>query len=210
MSSALPSPDVVAAAYRELRSRVVELLRSTPEDRAELIVPACPEWTVRALVSHLVGVPEDIITGNMEGVASPNWTAAQVDRHREQTLLELADSYAMTGTVFDDVLPMVSEPANSQVVMDAVTHEFDLRETLGDDGARDSSAVSVALAWLRFAFARRLPEGTFDALDAGRVSAYDLVRCLTGRRSVESMDELGLDGEGIRLGLAGTPLSPLG
>jgi len=208
MTDILASSDVVSAAYIELRTRVVELLRSTPEEHGDREVPACPDWTVRQLVGHLVGVPEDILTGNMSGVTTPEWTEAQVARHEGKSLRELADSYASTGQVFDDVLPRIAAPSNSQMVMDAVTHELDLRDALGDFGARDSAAVDVALRWLEFAFTARMPAGTFDRSGVDEFGAYELLRSLTGRRSIADMDELGLDGAAIAEVLAGTPLSP--
>jgi uncharacterized protein (TIGR03083 family) len=206
MTDILASSDVVSAAYIELRTRIVELLRSTPEEHGDRVVPACPDWTVRQLVGHLVGVPEDILTGNMSGVTTSAWTAAQVARHEGKSLSELADSYASTGQVFDDVLPRIAAPSNSQMVMDAVTHELDLRDALGDFGARDSAAVDVALRWLEFAFITRMPTGTFNRVDADELSTYELLRSLTGRRSPAEMDVLGLDGAVIAEVLAGTPM----
>ena len=208
MSEILATPEVVSAAYIELRTRVVALLRSTPEEHGDHVVPACPDWTVRQLVGHMVGVPEDILTGNMSGVTTPEWTAAQVARHEGKSLRELADSYALTGQVFDDVLPMIPEPVNSQMVMDAVTHELDLRDALGDSGARDSVAVDVALRWLQFAFVTQMPAGTFNPFVVDGLGAYELLRSLTGRRTTAQMDALGLDGAAISAVLAGTPLAP--
>ena len=208
MTSPLLPADFVVVAYVDLRLRVVELLRATPEVHGDLIVPACPEWSVRELVGHVVGVPEDIITGNMEGVTTPAWTAEQVARHAGKSLLELADSLEMTGFVFDDVITMIREPVNSQFVMDAVTHELDLREALGDEDARDSAAVTVAVGWLRFAFAAALPADTFEALDTNRITPHELLRSLTGRRTPTQMDALGLDGAAVSAALAGTPLAP--
>jgi uncharacterized protein (TIGR03083 family) len=207
MSEILATPEVVSAAYIELRTRIVALLRSTPEEHGDRVVPACPDWTVRQLVGHLVGVPEDILTGNMSGVTTSAWTAAQVARHEGKSLSELADSYASTGQVFDDVLPRIAAPSNSQMVMDAVTHELDLRDALGDSGARDSVAVDVGLRWLEFAFITRMPAGTFDQLDDDKLDRYDLLRSLTGRRSVVEIDALGLDGAAIEVALQGTPIS---
>ncbi len=208
MSEHLKSGEAVSSAYIELRERVVALLRSTPVECGELAVPACPEWNLCQLVSHLVGVPEDILTGNMDGVTTPEWTGAQVARHAGKSLYELADSYEATGAVFNDVLPMIPEPANSQMVMDAVTHEHDLREALGNDDARDSMAVEVALGWIRFAFSERLTGVTFDPFSADDLEPYELLRSLTGRRSTAEMNRLGLEGAAISSVLAGTPLAP--
>jgi hypothetical protein len=208
MNGNLAPAEVVTTAYIELRDRVVALVRSLPEDRGDAMVPACPDWTARQLIAHLVGVPEDIITGNMDGVTTRTWTDAQVTRHEGKSLQELADSYEATGQVFDDVLPMIPEPVNSQMVMDAVTHEHDLREALGEQGARDSAAVDVALAWLRSEFATRFSTVTADPFTVDGVDSYELLRSLTGRRTTAEMDALGLDGAGISAMLMGTPLAP--
>jgi len=208
MSEDLAPNEVVVTAYIELRERVVALVRSLPEDRGDVMIPACPDWTARQLVAHMVGVPEDIITGNMDGVTTRVWTDAQVTRHEGKSLQALADSYEETGQVFDDVLPRISEPVNSQMVMDAVTHEHDLREALGEQGARDSAAVDVALAWLRYAFGARFSTLLADPFTVNGVDSYELLRSLTGRRSTAEMDALGLDGSGIAAILVGTPLGP--
>ena len=208
MSDHLCADSEVVAAYIELRGRVVQLLRTLPPESADIVVPSCPEWTVAELVSHLVGVPEDILTGNMAGVTTDPWTQAQVDRHAGSTLAELADSFETTGLVFDDVIAHIPSPSNSQMVMDAVTHELDLREAIGDDGARDSAAVTVALGWLRFAFEDRFGDGSFAAFDDGTIDRHEMLRSLTGRRSAAQMTAVGLDAEAIITGLAGTPLRP--
>ena len=206
MTDHLCPDDVVVAAYIELRARVVQLLRTLPTETADIAVPACPDWTIAQLAGHLVGVPEDILTGNMDGVTTDPWTQAQVDRHAGQSLLELAESYESTGAVFDEVIAMIPAPVNSQLVMDAVTHEFDLREALGDDGSRDVVAIEVALGWLRFAFEGRIGPATFTGLDDGGVDRYEMFRVLTGRRTAAQIAALGLDSEAIIAGLEGTPL----
>jgi hypothetical protein len=93
------------------------------------------------------------------------------------------------------------------MVMDAVTHELDLRDALGDSGARDAVAVDVALRWLQHAFIAQMPAGTFDRSGIDELSSYELLRSLTGRRSVVEMDALGLDGATIAEALQGTPIS---
>ncbi len=103
---------------------------------------------------------------------------------------------------------MIPEPVNSQMVMDAVTHEHDLREALGEQGARDSAAVDVALAWLRSEFATRFSTVTADPFTVDGVDSYELLRSLTGRRTTAEMDALGLGGAGISAMLVGTPLAP--
>ena len=118
----LQSDAEVVRAYLEFRTRVVGLIREIPESQASLSVPLCPDWEVSGLISHIVGVPDDILAGRMEGVTTEAWTQAQVDRHEGESLSQLADALLATGTEFDVLLPHIPSPINSQMMMDAVTH----------------------------------------------------------------------------------------
>lgn len=206
MSFLHPDADVVSA-YLDLRARVIDLLVSIPDASADLAVPHCPNWSVRDVVAHMAGVVEDILAGRMEGVTTEAWTQAQVDRHRHETLSEVRGAWTATITDFDVVLPHIPSPVNAQFVMDAVTHEHDLRHALGVSGARDSLAVRVAVGWLLDMAEGRAP-GTEQVLRAPGLADFDLLRVLTGRRSAAQMNELGLDGEAITSLLTGSPLIP--
>jgi uncharacterized protein (TIGR03083 family) len=206
MSQFLPD-DQVCEAYRQTRQSVLELLERTPESFATLVVPACPDWTVQQTASHLVGVPEDLLAQRMEGITSDAWTNAQVQRHAGESLKELRAALEETITSFDAMLPAISSPSNSQLVMDAVTHEIDLREALGLECEKSSLPLSVAKAWLLDLIDRR-DSSALPAIDGSGCSDFDLVRSLTGRRSATQMDDLGLPGDQIVAALEGTPLKP--
>lgn len=210
MSEFLKSTDEVVAAYVALRARVIDLVRDLPASARDLPVPHCPAWTVGDVMAHMVGVSEDILAGRMEGVTTEAWTQAQVDRHRDESLAQLADSWAGTIAAFDAVLPMIPAPVNSQLVLDAVTHEHDLRHALGTPGGRDETAVSVAAGWVLHTAEQKSPGlgGTLRyPLDSGRLSEFDMLRVATGRRSATQITDLGLDAGMIGGLLAGTPLS---
>ena len=206
MSRLLPD-DQVCEAYRNTRINVLELLTTTSEDSATSIVPACPAWTVQQTAAHIVGVPEDLLAGRLEGITSDAWTDAQVQRHAGESLAELAQALDATTTHFDAMLPAIPAPSNSQMVMDAVTHEIDLREALGLPCPETSLAVRVALAWLLDMVDRRDPSMSTRLGDAEQTD-FVLVRALTGRFSSMQMDELGLPGARIVKSLEGTPLRP--
>ena len=89
-----------------------------------------------------MGVPEDLLAGQMEGVASDAWTNAQVQCHDGESLARLATALETTIIPFDAILPAIPRPSNSQLVMDAVTHEIDLREVLGLPGAQIAAALA--------------------------------------------------------------------
>lgn len=206
MTFLLPDAEVVQA-YLEFRARVVGLIREIPESQASLSVPLCPDWEVSSLISHIVGVPEDILAGRMEGVTTDAWTQAQVDRHEGESLSQLSDALLATATEFDVVLPHIPSPTNSQMMMDAVTHEHDLRHAVGRADAQDSLAVNVAVGWLLNMVEGKVAGRAQELLDLG-ASNYELMRCLTGRRSIDQMNHLGLDGNAIAALLKGTPLIP--
>ena len=199
--------DEAVDAYIALRRRVIDLVREAPDADGARVVPLCPAWSVAALVSHMLGVNEDILAGRMEGVTTDAWTQAQVDRHAGESLGRLADIWESITIDFDAVLPRIAAPTNSQMVMDAVTHEHDLRHALGSTEARDSAAVDVALGWLLDMAESKQP-GLGHSLNTSGVEPYQLLRCLTGRRSADQMNELGLPVSLIEKILRGTPLKP--
>ena len=203
----LPPDNQVCEAYRQTRLSVVNLLSTTPESSADLVVPACPNWTVQQTFSHLVGVPEDLLAGRRDGITSDAWTNAQVQRHAGESLAELRSALEATIASFDAMLPAIPPPSNSQLVMDAVTHELDLREALGVECEESSLPLSVAKAWLLDLIDRRGPSAS-AAIESANCLDLDLVRALTGRRSAAQMDDLGLPGALIVAALAGTPLKP--
>lgn len=200
-------PDAeVRAAYRELRARLIDLLGELSDEDGNLPVPACPNWTVRSLLGHVVGVPEDIMAGNMDGVTTESWTQAQADRHANDSIADFRRLLIQQIEQFDPILEMIPAPVSSQFVMDAVTHEHDLREAVGRPAAQDSAAVHVALAWLA---GMATPEtGLVDQLSAIDVSPFLLMRALAGRMSVSQMNRHGLPGEAIAAALVESPLIP--
>ena len=204
MTFLLPDAEVVQA-YLEFRDRIVSLIREIPESQASLSVPLCPNWEVSSLISHIIGIPEDILAGRMEGVATDAWTQAQVDRHEGESLAHLADIFLSTAAEFDVVLPHIPSPVNSQLVMDAITHEHDLRHAVGRAGAQHSTAVDVALGFLLNMVDTIAPGRAQELSDSG-VSRYELMRSLSGRRSIEQMNQLELDGSHIAALLKGTPM----
>lgn len=104
MPGHLVPTDQVATSYIALRARVIDLLRSTPESSGNIVVPCTPEWTVRQLAAHLVGVPEDVLAGRMEGVASDAWTEAQVEMYGHLTLSELGDLFEASAPQIDAII----------------------------------------------------------------------------------------------------------
>ena len=89
MSEHLLSVQQVCDAYSELRIRVADLMRNITSEQALTVVPHCPQWTVKDCFAHMIGVPEDVIKGQMDGVATDAWTDRQVQRHKRDSVAEL-------------------------------------------------------------------------------------------------------------------------
>src|SRR5438132_399041 len=66
-------------------------------DATGAAVPTCPRWTVHDVVAHLTGVCADILTGNLEGVATDPWTEAQVSSRKNRTMAELVEEWNELG-----------------------------------------------------------------------------------------------------------------
>ena len=202
----LVSPDEVAVAYTELRTRVIALLRDAGEGVADIPVPHCPAWTVKMATSHLVGVPEDVLSGNMAGVTTEAWTQAQVDRHANDSLMSILDAWGATASTIDPMLPHFPVPVNSQFVFDACTHEHDVRAAIGQAGARDSQSVRVAVGFIRNMLSQSaLPEA--QELLKANIADFDFFRSMTGRCSVEQIAECGLDVSAVQAFISSMPLS---
>lgn len=125
--------------YRGTRERVSALLAEGVDDT--LPVPATPGWTVHDVVAHLAGVAQDAVAGRIPTQGpTPAWTSTHVERGAGVPLAELLERWADAAAGLEaalDVSPMWPP------VMDAASHEFDLRGALGDTGARDSDAVVI-------------------------------------------------------------------
>ena len=138
----------VGTAYAEARERVCELVRSLSDAEAETPVPACPGWTVRDTVAHLTGVCADILAGNVAGAATDEWTAAQLEGRRGQSLGTILDEWSEVGPAVEAIAAAFPGYTGPQWVFDMTTHEHDIRGALGRPGARDSAGVAVSLDFL--------------------------------------------------------------
>ena len=193
----------IAAAYRATRGRVRQLLEAAPPGSADLPVPATPAWTARDVVAHLAGVATDLVEGRLDGVGTDGWTAAQVERARDESVPQLLDRWDEHGAAVDEIADAFGA-AGGQLIADAATHEHDLRQALGAPGARDTDAVAIGFRFLcagvrsqrRDAGAATLVvrhEGGEKLLGDGNpgawltITRFELLRAATGRRTVDEL-----------------------
>ena len=113
-------------------------------DAMDAIAPATPEWRVRDLLAHLVGVTADATNGRLEGVATDPWTAAQVDARRDASITEILAEWDDYGPQFEGALVALPHAIGGQAVFDAVTHEADMRHALARPGERTCDGVAIS------------------------------------------------------------------
>ncbi len=204
MYGADADPSEVAIEYPAIRARVIDIVSSLDESAGAWPVPACPAWTVSDLIAHLVGVPEDILAGRTDGLASDAWTDAQVQRHRGETLAELRGHLLGLAGDFDPLLAHVPVPINGQFLVDALTHEHDLREAVSMPGAREARAVSIVTSWLLLH--QRIDDDTIAAFERAGADEYTVMRALTGRMSMRQMRDADLPADAVAAVLSGPAL----
>jgi uncharacterized protein (TIGR03083 family) len=198
--------------YAAARRRITEIAIGLPEAEAHKPCPATPEWTVHEVLAHVRGITEDVRTGNLDGVATDPWTAAQVDRHRASSTAELLDGWAQDAPILESVLSSPLGETAARAVIDVHAHEADLRSALGHPASLPTPFGDWAIPILAQGFidevqANALPTvrivtpdgdaiGASDAPVVLNVSRFDLFRSRLGRRSraqVASFDWGGAD-----------------
>jgi uncharacterized protein (TIGR03083 family) len=198
------APVPVHVSYRAVREGVSRLLTERPE--AGLVpVPACPGWTVRDVLAHLVDICRSVHSHRAgESAVSPFDSAGA-------GLSELLAEWAGPG---EQVEPLIAASGGARVlVMDAFTHELDIRRALGapppaDHPAYPDSLDLVAEGFSRAVHAHGLPAlrletpgaqwtaGPGEPVATVRAHRHDLYRSLSGRRTLAQIDELSWSGSG--------------
>ena len=196
MSEHLLSTEQVCEAYTELRARVSELMQSLTLEQAQTTVPHCPQWTVKDCFAHMVGIPEDVINGQMEGVASEAWTNRQVLRHAQDSVADLLAVWESNAAVFAKILPNIPQPVISQFMFDQTTHEHDIRRAVSQPGSRDTLAVAVAEGFIRNSLAQQ-SDPAIAQLANHKLTGFEYLRSLSGRRSRAQISKNGLDIETV-------------
>ncbi|MDP9072766.1 MAG: maleylpyruvate isomerase family mycothiol-dependent enzyme [Actinomycetota bacterium] len=197
--------------YAQAQDRTIAMVGALPPDTLRRAVPATPGWTVADVVCHLCGVATDMSLGNVEGAATPPWTARQVAERRGRSIDEvLVEWHECTPTL----LGMLAQPGRVDAsAFDLLTHEHDLRGALGLAGPSDAEAVEVVTSRLAQRLSRvvegaGLPTlhlvadgiewvcGPGDAAATASASTMEWFRAMMGRRSVGQVLTYGWHGEG--------------
>src|SRR5438309_4809347 len=133
----------MGSIYAEGRTRLTELVASADREQHTARVPGCPEWVVRDVIAHVTGVCADVLTGNIAGVATEAWTAAQVAERKDRSLPEILAEWSEVAPQVEAMAQHFPNRADEQWVLDLTTHEQDIRGALGKPGARDAASIMI-------------------------------------------------------------------
>ncbi|MFD7641922.1 maleylpyruvate isomerase family mycothiol-dependent enzyme [Kitasatospora sp. NPDC059795] len=192
------------AAYRRSREAISALAAALP-DPAAVTVPACPDWSVRDLLGHLVHICQSFVAQEDSQIDLAPLSGVPAD--------ELLDRWAELDAELPAALERSPELRRRIMLLDVVSHEIDLRLGLdlpveptahpGFEGALDLSTIGFGLAVnggglpaLRIETPGQswvVGEGAPAATVRG--PAVDVFRSLTGRRTRPQIEGLEWSGE---------------
>jgi uncharacterized protein (TIGR03083 family) len=200
-----------AVLYRTTRGRLLDLGSGLSASQRSTPVPALPGWSVRDTYAHLAGVCADALDGNLDGVATPPWTAAQLAARADRSFDELTAEWGERGPAFDVALQSVTGPRSIMAAVDVWSHEQDIRGAIGQRGERDDERVRFLVAQSVVAFDGRFAEadvalavvvdGQPSTFGRGTPAAtwtttgYELLRTITGRRSLAQIHAADWEGD---------------
>lgn len=207
----------LAAAYRDLRTRILDPTADLAPAVSEGMVPCTPAWSIRDLMCHLAGVPADILTGNTEGAATEAWADGHVTGRAGRSLDEVRAELADVGAQVEEVIGAFADQFPPQFYLDAWTHEADLCHALGVPAPDDTRMVDGTLDFLVDNVSGRLAEAGVGPMrlvgvgddrvigaEAGPAAesveaslttdVFEFVRVVMGRRSPRQLAALDWDG----------------
>lgn len=192
-------------AYAHVRRNLITLLRR-PDDPGRIPVPSCPGWTIRDVIAHVTGICQQAAAS-----LSRDQGAAAVPQVDALDLEDLLAEWERSGGQLDILLEHAGG-GGRRMMMDAFTHELDIRLAIGAPlpaahpaypGAFDVVAggfsTSVASRGLP-ALLLQTPAASWTAGDGEpaavvRGSVPDMYRSLAGRRTRQQIRELAWSAE---------------
>lgn len=198
------------AIYADTRRRLGEFARTLDVARLATPVPACPGWTVHGVIAHLVGLAADVATGRLVGFPDDEWTEGQVRARAGRSVDELLAEWEEHAPAVE--AGIARQTGVVSIVVDAATHEHDVRAVLGEPAVEDSAGFDYALQAFVMGMAYRLKKrglpalqlragdqdwtlGEGDVVATVTAPVAELARAVSGRRSAAQVRALAWDGD---------------
>ena len=194
------SGEQIAGCYLAVHERLAALATQLTDEQAATPVPATPGWTVHEVLAHLAAIPTDVLAGRLMGIPDDAHTAAQVAARQDRPLADLVQEWAANVHAMADGARAGLVPSN--LAVDALTHEQDIRGALGLPPALSAGELRFCVDLYTGGCAGLLRADGLPALrlrgadtDLDRVAGdgepaaavaapeFELFRALSGRRS---------------------------
>lgn len=192
------------------------MVRAASTDELDRTVAPTPAWRVRDVLAHVVGITADMNALDFDVEDPEAWTARQVERRRGHTIEAIVEEWDREAQTFEEGLRQFGYELGAHYVGDLYTHLQDVRTTLGVGIERDPVTVLVALDFYLDALDEVLRAERAGAVEvvagdehhvAGgdepvasvRGDAFEILRCLSGRRSLDQIRALDWTGDVERM-----------
>jgi len=179
------SGDDIEQHYLAAQRSFAALAREFSADEWATPVPCCPGWTVRDVLSHVAGIPDDVFAGRIDGVATVPWTAAQVERNRTLGVDELLARWDEQSVPFAALMQSIGQ---DRPPIDCHAHEHDVRHAVGRPGNRDSDIIVGAAGDV-------LAELREQGVELRGATPFEVFRSKLGRRSRSQIEDYEWVGE---------------
>jgi len=133
-----------AATYREVREGMLALAPDLTDEEWATLAPATPEWTVKDLYAHLVGVASDVLVGNIVFPGTDEWTAKQVGDRAADTPEQVCAEWAQIGPELEARITELGSTLSATVI-DVWHHDQDARNAIGHHANRTGEGLRLAL-----------------------------------------------------------------
>jgi uncharacterized protein (TIGR03083 family) len=158
------------AAYDETSRSLQAFVRELGEPELATIVPACPAWSVKDVLAHVVAEAEIAATGSLppdvdlvqalqdeeHAARREAMNAREVERRRDHTVDQLLAEW---DRLMEDLGPMLRDErpfpyafpfVDAVAVMDVALHNQDIRNAVGRPGDRETDAVRLGMSAYAF------------------------------------------------------------
>ena len=146
----------IAEELKAEREALTTYLRELPEgawDKQTL----CPDWTVKQLMAHVVGIASDVANRRLDGVGTDEANQRQVDERVDRSPTEILDEWEKEGTLLErGILELDDEfwtapyadnfnvgQALQRMVEDIWVHSQDIRIPLGEEPVAGPGLIST-------------------------------------------------------------------
>jgi len=202
------------ALYEQVRQELIGIVRAASDMQLALPVPAAPEWRVRDVLAHVVGLAaalnaQDFPAADDEGGTA--WGARVLAARHGRSVEELIGEWDREAPTFEEGLRLFGYEFGSHFFADLLVHVHDVQATLGLPPTDDPACLTAALdhycgylhglladaGWgtvvVQADHARSLGSGPVRAHVAA--PAYDVLRTVCARRSERQIRALAWEGD---------------